>query len=41
MFDDEVMGLKQELFVFGSPEMVDVLVAEIEDAEKGFALYYS
>jgi hypothetical protein len=41
MFDDDAVGLKQEPFVCGVPEMIDVLVADIKDAEKGFAAYFS
>ena len=41
MFDDDSKGLLREPFVSGIPEMLDLLVAEIPDAEKGFALYFS
>jgi hypothetical protein len=41
MFDDEAVGLKQEPFVCGAPEMIDILVADIKDAEDWFALYFS
>jgi hypothetical protein len=41
MFDDESKGLAREPFVSGIPEMIDILVADIKDARKGFALYFS
>ena len=41
MFDDERKQLVREPFVCGIPEMVDLLVADIEDADGGFALYFS
>ena len=41
MFDDERRGLLREPFVCGIPEMIDILVAVIQDPDKGFALYFS
>jgi hypothetical protein len=41
MFDDDAVGLKQEPFVMGIPEMINSLVAEIPGADDGFALYFS
>lgn len=41
MFDDKSKDLLREPFVSGIPEMIDLLVADIQDAEKGFALYFS
>src|SRR6266404_1937035 len=41
MFDDESKGLAREPFVCGIPEMMDLLVAHVKDADKGFALYFS
>ena len=41
MFDDEAKGLAREPFVCGIPEMVDLLVTNIQDSENGFALYFS
>jgi len=41
MFDDAAVGLKEEPFVIGIPAMIDKLVSGIEDAKKGFALYFS
>ena len=41
VFDDESVGLVQEPFVAGVPEMIDVLVKDIPDADKGFRLLFS
>ena len=41
VFDDESTGLKREPFVFGIPEMIDILVIDIPDARHGFKLYFS
>jgi hypothetical protein len=41
MFDDQTKGLVREPFVCGIPKMVDLLVADIQDPDKGFALYFS
>lgn len=41
VFDDPRFGLVREPFVAGVPEMIDVLVADISDAEKGFRLTFS
>ncbi len=41
VFDDERFGLVREPFVGGVPEMIDVLVANIPDADKGFRLTFS
>jgi len=41
MFDDETEGLVREPFVCGIPEMVELLVADIQDSENGFTLYFS
>lgn len=41
MFDDRAKDLIREPFVSGIPAMMDLLVADIDDAEKGFALYFS
>jgi len=41
VFDDERVDLVQEPFVAGVPEMIDVLVADIPDAEDGFRLLFS
>jgi hypothetical protein len=41
VFDDERVGLVQEPFVSGVPEMLDHLVTEIPDARKGFRLLFS
>lgn len=41
VFDDERFGLVREPFVGGVPEMIDVLVADIPAADKGFRLTFS
>jgi hypothetical protein len=41
VFDDPSVGLAREPFVSGIPEMIDMLVREIPDAEKGFRLLFS
>lgn len=41
VFDDARVGLVREPFVAGVPEMIDVLVADIPDADKGFRLTFS
>lgn len=41
VFDDSSVGLVREPFVAGVPEMIDVLVKDIPDAEKGFRLLFS
>ena len=41
VFDDARFGLVREPFVAGVPEMIDMLVADIPDAEKGFRLTFS
>ncbi len=41
VFDDETVGLVREPFVSGIPEMIDVLVKEIVNADKGFRLFFS
>lgn len=41
VFDDPKAGLVREPFVGGIPEMIDVLVADIPDARKGFRLTFS
>ncbi|MCD4726859.1 MAG: hypothetical protein K8R46_04310 [Pirellulales bacterium] len=40
-FDDPSAGLVREPFVGGIPEMIDILVADIPDADKGFRLTFS
>jgi hypothetical protein len=40
-FDDPSTGLVQEPFVLGIPEMIDILVKDLPDAENGFALFFS
>jgi hypothetical protein len=41
VFDDPRFGLVREPFVAGVPKMIDVLVADIADAQKGFRLTFS
>ena len=41
VFDDPSAGLKQEPFVAGVPEMIDVLVRDIPGATHGFRLLFS
>ena len=41
VFDDSRTGVVREPFVSGVPEMIDKLVQDIPDAEKGFRLFFS
>ena len=41
VFDDEGVGLQQEPFVSGVPEMIDQLVADLPNARAGFRLLFS
>lgn len=41
VFDDASAGLVQEPFVAGVPEMIDVLVKDIPQADDGFRLLFS
>ena len=41
VFDDSRAGLTREPFVAGVPEMIDILVADIPDADDGFRLLFS
>ncbi len=41
MFDDPIVGLSQEPFVSGVPEMIDFLVKDIPNARSGFRLLFS
>lgn len=41
VFDDARFGLVREPFVAGVPEMIDVLVADVPEADKGFRLTFS
>jgi hypothetical protein len=41
VFDDERMGLVQEPFVSGVPEMIEVLIQEISNVDEGFKLLFS
>jgi hypothetical protein len=41
VFDDPRVGLVQEPFVSGMPEIIDLAVRDIPDAEDGFVLIFS
>jgi hypothetical protein len=41
VFDDERVGLLQEPFISGVPEMIDILVANIPNIDEGFKLIFS
>jgi hypothetical protein len=41
VFDDPRVGLVQEPFVAGADTMMDLIAADIPDAEKGFVLIFS
>jgi hypothetical protein len=41
VFDDPAVGLHQEPFVSGTPEMIEDLVKDIPDARSGFRLLFS
>ena len=41
VFDDHRVGLHQEPFVSGIPAMIDMLVANVPNAAKGFRLLFS
>jgi hypothetical protein len=41
VFDDPDVGLRREAFVSGIDEMINRVVANIPDAEKGFKLFFS
>ena len=41
VFDDDTVGLVREPFVSGIPQMINELVVDIPDAQKGFRLIFS
>jgi hypothetical protein len=41
VFDDSHVGLNKEPFVSGADTMIDVLIANLPDADKGFRLLFS
>jgi hypothetical protein len=41
VFDDPAVGLRREPFVSGIDKMIDLLVAAIPDADRGFRLIFS
>ncbi|MEB3217630.1 MAG: DUF6717 family protein [Nostocales cyanobacterium 94392] len=41
VFDDEQAGLNREPFVSGAPEIIDILVQNIDNANSGFKLLFA
>ncbi|MBW4646388.1 MAG: hypothetical protein KME23_25920 [Goleter apudmare HA4340-LM2] len=41
VFDDEQMGLSQEPFLGGIPEIIDILVQDLANVDEGFKLLFS
>lgn len=41
MFDDERVGLVQEPFIEGMPEIIDIFVKDVPNATQGFKLLFS
>jgi hypothetical protein len=41
VFDDTAVGLQKEPFVAGIPELIDEMVKDIPNADKGFRLLFS
>jgi hypothetical protein len=41
VFDDPSVGLTREAFIAGIPKMIDEMVKDIPDADKGFRLLFS
>tara|TARA_Y100001951_G_C11196559_1_gene214651 strand:- start:260 stop:649 length:390 start_codon:yes stop_codon:yes gene_type:complete len=41
VFDDDRVGLVQEPFVVGVPEMIDLMVKDIPNAREGFKMTFS
>ena len=41
VFDDERVGLAKEPFVSGADAIIDLMVADLPDAEKGFRLIFA
>ena len=41
VFDDEQVGLIKEPFVEGADMMIDAMIADIPDADKGFRIVFS
>ena len=41
VFDDKAVGLQKEPFVSGIPEMIELLVQDILNADRGFTLIFS
>ncbi len=38
VFDDDLMGLQREPFVFGIPEMIEIFVKDIPNARQGICV---
>lgn len=41
VFDDKKLGIIQEPFVSGIPEMIDILVKDINNCDEGFKMIFS
>ena len=41
MFDDEAVGLREELFIAGADNIIDLLTSSIDKAQQGFSLIFS
>jgi hypothetical protein len=41
VFDDDRVGLRQEPFVSGVPAMIDDLIRDVPDSQRGFRLLFS
>ena len=41
VFDDKKVGLEKEPFVFGIPEMIDIMTKNIDNADRGFKMLFS
>lgn len=41
VFDDAKVGLDKEPFVEGADDIIDLMVADFPDAEKGFRLFFA
>ena len=41
VFDDDRVGLAQEPFVAGIPEMIDLMVKDVPNAKKGFRMTWA
>lgn len=41
VFDDQHVGLVQEPFVSGADDIIEKMVSELENADKGFSLFFA